>query len=185
MRIIIDRQSRGNHLFSEPLTGAYVVCIVMIDTSNDRKGGNVATKVKLPGMPKKTAIRKLIDMWAEGRNLNMIVRWPKECHIYIVPSRSDPGAYYIVAYDEDDDVWMCSCRGFRYNKKRDGCAHQDQIIEKEKEAARKWKGSVSKSSTTTKAKSSTNAVAVGTGSTPRKSPTKSRTKARSSASTNK
>jgi hypothetical protein len=116
----------------------------------------MTTKVSLPPMPKQSAIRRMINRWAEGQQLNLIVRLGMG-HGYMIPSRTELGAYYIVFHREDDDTWACECKGFRFNKKRDSCYHVEDVIEKEREASRKWKGS--KSSTKTTAKTSSSATA--------------------------
>lgn len=137
------------------------------------------TKVSLPPLPKKSAIRQMIERWATGQQLNLIVRLGMG-HGYMIPSRTELGSYYVVFHREDDDTWACPCKGYRFNKKRDSCYHVEDVIEKEKEASRKWKGS--KSSTKTVRKTSTTATAH-SGSGQKKSPKAQPTRtSRSSAS---
>ena len=129
------------------------------------------TTVSLPPMPKKSAIRQMIERWANGQQLNLIVRLGMG-HGYMIPSRTEMGAFYVVFHREDDDTWACECKGYRFNKKRDSCYHVEFVIEKEREASRKWKRA-SKSSTETAPKKSSTVRAKASGST-RKSSQKAR-----------
>lgn len=142
------------------------------------------TKVSLPPLPKKSAIRQMIERWATEQQLNLIVRLGMG-HGYMVPSRTELGAFYVVFHREDDDTWACECKGYRFNKKRDSCYHVEYVIEKEREASRKWKRSASKSSTTTgrKTSSTLKAKTPASGSGQKKSPKAQPTRSSRSSAT--
>lgn len=55
--------------------------------------------------------------------------------LYLAPSSSDPGEFYIVAHCQRlntevrrmEEVWLCSCKSYRFSKKGDTCKHVKDI----------------------------------------------------------
>lgn len=70
-------------------------------------------------------IRSLIDRIAGGRFAKDYVL-VGQGRVYIMPGKTDPGSYYIVAR-LTHGVWVCGCRGYRFSKDNT-CHHVKEMI---------------------------------------------------------
>ena len=97
-------------------------------TRRKGRGRKMGSKTKKPKIGLQGAIREGIEQFAVGKLLDFPMKLGVG-HVFIVPSSTDLGGFYLVAWV--DLAWICSCKGFRYSK-NNKCRHID-LVTKETE----------------------------------------------------
>lgn len=79
-------------------------------------------------LPEVSPIRQIINKLAMGHNLDQAIK-AGDGTVYLVPSSSDPGSFYVVTRVKHGRkfVWLCGCKGFRFSEE-DKCRHVTNIM---------------------------------------------------------
>lgn len=93
-------------------------------TTPKKRGVRTQRQGTSPKKPPQSRLRRKIEELAVGKNARVEALGYGE--VFIVPSKSDLGAYYIVAQIGLKE-FACSCKGFRYNPE-DSCTHVKQVL---------------------------------------------------------